>query len=147
LVLKMSLPAGAAEAPVTWVAPLGGTQGEIVDFPQTLSIDPDDNVVIVSSGNLNGTSDGLLRRICSDGSTGSTPCPDGSKAWMSAGPFTAAAIQPALVDTSGDIYVAEISDSGTGLGVPFLTKIDKTGAPVPGWPATTQASGVCPYVD
>jgi alpha-tubulin suppressor-like RCC1 family protein len=146
LVLKISLPAGSAEAPVVWVAPLGGSAADTTSFPQSLSIDPKDNVVVVSQDTMGSAPQGLLRKICSDGTTGPT-CPDGTPAWTNAAAYyTAAAIKPAALDATGAIYAAAVAYSSSNqFGVPFVQKFDTNGASQ--WlPTANASSGTCPYL-
>jgi alpha-tubulin suppressor-like RCC1 family protein len=139
LVLKTSLPPVSGDAPVVWVAPLGGAK-----FPQSLSVDQNDNVIVVSSDAVSDVPVGTLQKICSDGATGST-CPDGSTAWTSNVPYlTAAAIQPG----TGNIFAAGVAYSASGhFGVPYVRKFDTDGANL--WAEETtdnSSTGQCPYM-
>ena len=63
-VMKASLPLGMSEAPVPWVVPLGGNGGSAV-VPQSLAVDPNDNLVVVtlSTGDRKDSYEALRGRL------------------------------------------------------------------------------------
>ena len=131
-VLKTELLPGAPQAPVLWTAGVG--IGDTSNYPQSLALDRNDDIVLVTT-DPNST-EGTLRRICSDGSANpAVPCVDGSLPWSNAGSFSVA-----TVDSLSNVYAAGLTYSGN-VGAPFVKKYDVTGADQ--WPNSSSATAVC----
>jgi alpha-tubulin suppressor-like RCC1 family protein len=149
LVMKTSLPPEVPQAPVLWASPIvdqtiSPSTVPMVNFPQSLVIDPGDNVVVVASDTTLGVGGGTLHKICSDGTvTSQSVCPDGSQAW-GGNMFNSPYFSAAAVDPNGNIYAGGISYSASNasVGTPFVRKFDPNGNAL--WPAPSSSAALCP---
>jgi alpha-tubulin suppressor-like RCC1 family protein len=138
LLTKTSLPPTTSKAPVLWAAALTDvSQG--AGNPQSLAMDPNDNVVVVTSGNVSRQA---LRKICADGTvTSGARCPDGSTAWSQdpTNPAVASGYYSAVtVDSGGNIY-AGITRTRLS-GAPSVQKLDVNGNTL--WATTSSRSAI-----
>jgi hypothetical protein len=116
---------------------------DISNFPQSLVVDPHDNVVLVTADTTSIGHTGLVRKLCPDGSDGTAApgnCSDGSTPWAKSG--VVGPLSVAVVDANGSVYAGGISYSTAGLGTPFIQKFDKKGVLDLLW-HVNPASGVC----
>jgi alpha-tubulin suppressor-like RCC1 family protein len=142
-VVKTSLPSGVPDAAVVWAASIEGTGSLTIDFAQSLSIDRNDNVVVVTADTFGGQTQGNVHRICADGGAlAGLGCPDGSSAWAK----TNSNYSAVAFDDVGNVYASGIAySSSRTVGTPFVQKFDPGGNSL--WPTTANSStAVCPFL-